>query len=142
MRRYFDTITRDVPLMEKRDTGRKDKYGHVVYENVPIKNKLGQPAMVTEYLAPPTIGGLCRYLGIHSGTWSRWENREKYPEFQEIMEDVADRLLTWRKEQVVLRKDVKGLIWDMEVNYGIGKQVQADESLTVVLKGDLSKYAG
>lgn len=119
--KYFASITRKVELTEKVDSGRKDKQGHVIYNTVPIMNSLGEIATVTEYLVPPTLGGLCRYLKIHASTWSRWEDTKKYPEFQEIIEDVMERMTTWRKEQVVLRKDVKGLIWDLETNYGCVK---------------------
>ena len=140
--KYFSSITREVELTEKVDSGRKDKKGHVIYKTEKIINSLGEIAKVTEYLVPPTIGGLCRYLKINASTWSRWSDAKKYPEFQEIIEDVTERMTTWRKEQVVLRKDVKGLIWDLETNYGCGKQQNGPSQLTVVLEGDLSKYAG
>ena len=139
--RYFASITRQVELTEMVDSGRKDKQGHVIYNTEPIINSLGKVAKVTEYLVPPTLGGLCQHLKIHASTWSRWEDAKKYPEFQEIIEDVMERMKTWRKEQVVLRKDVKGLIWDLETNYGCGKQQNGPKQLTVVLEGDLSKYA-
>jgi len=62
---YFDSISRLVPLTEKRNTGRKDSDGHVIYEEVPVLNRLGVQATVLEYLVPPTVGGLCEHLGIH-----------------------------------------------------------------------------
>lgn len=67
---YFDSISRLVPLTEKRDTGRKDRDGHVIYEEVPVLNRLGVQATVLEYLVPPTVGGLCEHLGIHRSTWA------------------------------------------------------------------------
>lgn len=139
--KYFSSITREVELTEKVDSGRKDKDGHVIYNTVPIINGLGEVAKVTEYLVPPTVGGLCRHLKINASTWSRWSDAKKYPEFEEIIEDVMERMTTWRKEQVVLRKDVKGLIWDLETNYGCGKDQNGPKQLTVMLEGDLSKYA-
>ena len=54
---YFDSISRLVPLTEKRNTGRKDSDGHVIYEEVPVLNRLGVQATVLEYLVPPTVGG-------------------------------------------------------------------------------------
>lgn len=139
---YFDSITRVVKLTEKQDTGQKDSYGHTIYKDVPVKNRLGQQAEVLEYLVPPTYGGLCIHLGIVSSTWTRWKDKDKYPEFQTIIEEVEDRMVNWRKEQVVTRKDVKGLIWDLEVNHGCGKQKEDTGQLTVVLEGKLSEYAG
>lgn len=138
---YFDSITRVIKLTEKEDTGEKDDHGHVIYRNVPVMNNLGVQATVTEYLVPPTVGGLCRHLGVVASTWSRWSDTKKYPEFEEIIEETMDRMLTWRKEQVVTRKNVKGLIWDMETNYGCGKQDEGADQVTVVLGDELSEYA-
>ena len=78
---YFDSISRLVPLTEKRDTGRKDRDGHVIYEEVPVLNRLGVQATVLEYLVPPTVGGLC-------------------------------------EQQLLTRKDVKGIVFDLQNNYG------------------------
>lgn len=141
VKKYFSSITREVELTEKVDSGRKDDKGHVIWDTVKVKNNLGQVATVTEYLVPPTLGGLCQYLKINGSTWSRWSDPKKYPEFEEIIEDVKERMTTWRMEQVATRKDVKGLIWDLETNYGCGKQQNGPKQLTVVLEGDLSKYA-
>ena len=138
---YFDSITRDVEITERVDSGKKDSWGHVVYDTVPVKNNLGEVAKRTEYLVPPTIGGLCIHLGIVESTWSRWCDKEKYPEYQAIIQDVKLKMLTWRQEQVVIRKDVKGLIWDMEVNHGVGQKAESNPQMTVVLKGELEKYA-
>ena len=139
--RYFASITQEITLTEKKDTGRKDKDGHAIYETVEIKNALGEPAKVIEYLVPPSIGGLCIHLGIVASTWTRWKDAKKYPEFEAIVEEVQDKVIAWRKEQVVIRKDVKGLIWDLEVNFGCGKHDDSSGEITVVLEGDLIDYA-
>ncbi len=49
---YFDSITREVGLTEKVDTGKKDADGHKVFENVPVINKRGEQVKITEYLVP------------------------------------------------------------------------------------------
>ena len=120
--RYFDSISREITITEKVDSGKRDSYGHVIYDTVAVKNKLGEVAKTTEYLVPPTLGGLCSFLNIDQSTWSRWRDKDTYPEYEQIISRVTEKLLTWRQEQVVIRKDVKGLIWDLENNYGCGKQ--------------------
>ena len=142
MERYFASITREVELTEKVDSGKRDSYGHVIYDTVKITNSLGDVAKATEYLVPPTLGGLCRFLGIDQSTWSRWSDKDTYPEYETIITQTKERLLTWRQEQVLLRKDVKGLIWDLETNYGCGKKEESAPQMTVVLKGELENYAG
>lgn len=138
---YFDSITREVDITERVDSGKRDSYGHVIYDLVPVKNKLGQVAKMTEYLVPPTLGGLCIHLGIVSSTWSRWSDEEEHPEYKDIVAEVKERLLIWRQEQVVSRKDVKGLIWDLETNYGCGQKNEGAQQMTVVLQGELKDYA-
>lgn len=122
VRKYFDSISREVEITERVPTGQKDKMGHEIYRVDPVYNKLGEVAKMTEYLVPPTIGGLCLYLKIYGSTWKRWHDRDKYPEFQEIIEEAEDTIETWKKEQVIVRKNTRGLIWDLEVNHGCGKQ--------------------
>ena len=137
VRQYFASITREVIIQERVPTGKKDSWGHDVYEWRDVENNLGEKAKRTEYLVPPTIGGLCIYLGIANSTWSRWKEHPKQSKtYHDIFEFVEDRLIAWRKEQVLLRKDVKGIIWDLEVNHGCGKeQKEKDPEVTVVIEG-------
>lgn len=133
VRDYFARITREVVIQERVPTGEKDAWGHDVYEWRDVENSLGEKAKRTEYLVPPTLGGLCIHLGIANSTWSRWREQKKY---KEIIEFVDDRMIAWRKEQVLIRKDVKGLIWDLEVNHGCGKQEkEKNPEVSVVIEG-------
>ena len=140
---YFDSITREIDITERVPTGKLDSWGHPVYEIVKVENKLGQVAKRTEYLVPPTLGGLCIHLGIVNSTWSRWSDPDKYPEYEiyrDIVADVRQRLLTWRQEQVVTRKDVKGLVWDMEVNFGCNQKADTTPKLQITLGEDTDAY--
>lgn len=133
---YFDSITRVVDITEKVDSGKRDSYNHVIWETVPVKNNLGEIAKRVEFLVPPTIEGLCLHLGIHSSTWTRWRDPAKYKSFKKIIEYVDDRMIAWRKEQVLIRKDVKGLIWDLEVNHGCGqKDKHTDNKPDMLVEG-------
>lgn len=146
VKKYFASITREVELTEKVPTDQKDDKGHVIFETRKVTNTLGEVVKVTEYLVPPTLEGLCNYLEIHASTWSRWAANEenRYAEFAEVIEDVRDRLLAWRKEQVLVRKDVKGMIWDLEVNFGCKSQfdVRVSGSVEDFLKGIAEKEGG
>lgn len=139
---YFDSITREVEIKERVDSGKRDSYGHVIWELVPVQNKLGETAKTTEYLVPPTIGGLCLHLGISYATWSRWHTGEENEDIAGILEDVRDRMLAWRMEQVLSRKDVKGLVWELEVNYGVGAKEKDGGGVSVTLGAELEEYSG
>lgn len=116
--RYFKSITRKVKLTEKVATGKKDKDGHVIYKDEPVINELGEQVEIIEYLVVPSVGGLSDFLGIHRSTWDNYCDADKHPEFFDTTTYAQGRMRTWREEQLHTRKDVKGLIFDLENNYG------------------------
>ena len=124
--RYFDSISRDVDVTEKRDSGRRDSSGHIVYETVPVINRLGEQVKITEFVEPPTVGGLCEYLGIHRSTWSDWCDSTKYPEFSDTITHARGRMRAWCESQLLIRKDVKGIIFNLQNNYDYKERREID----------------
>lgn len=118
--RYFASITRIVPLTEPYDTGEKDKMGHAIYAQRPVTNTLGEQVEITEYLVPPSVGGLCEHLGIHRATWANYCDREKNPEMFDTTTQAQGRMRAWNEQQLLTRsgKDIKGIIFNLENNYG------------------------
>lgn len=133
---YFDSISREVELTEKIDTGQKDKDGHVIYENRAIVNKLGQPMKVTEFLVPPNVQDLCDHLVIHRSTWWEYSDSQKNPELAEVCAWVKDVFLGYREKQLLTRpgKDIKGIVFDLENNYGYA------EKRSVEFTGGIEEY--
>lgn len=115
---YFDSITREVAMTEKVDTGRKDADGHKIFENVPVINKRGEQVKITEYLVPPTVGGLCEHLGIHRSTWAEYCDENAHPEFSDTTTRTRGRMREYLEQQLLIRKDVKGVIFSLQNNYG------------------------
>ena len=64
VQRYFDSISRDEPVTERTATGELDKYGHPVYADTPVCNRLGEPLVRLLFLEPPTVSSMCLALGI------------------------------------------------------------------------------
>lgn len=124
--RYFDSITREVALTERVDSGRRDEKGHIIWVEKPIINRLGVPAKVIEYIVPPTVGGLSNFLGIHRSTWADYCDPEKHPEFSDTTTRARGRMRAWREEQLLTRKDVKGIIFDLQNNYGYAEKREID----------------
>ena len=138
---YFDSITREVVITERVPTGKKDSYGHEIYEIQEVKNNLGEIAKRVEFLVPPTIEGLCLHLGIHSSTWSRWRDDTKYKSFQKIIAEVDERIIGWLKEQVSTRDKVTGIVWMLEVNHGLSiEQKVGPPNVELTLEGELGDY--
>ena len=130
---YFDSITREEPVMEPKDTGELDRYGHKIYEMVPALNGKGEKVMHTVYLLPPKIGDLCEHLKISSSTWLRYSQD---PMFEEVTEWARDRFINWRSGEFVTRpnKMLDGIKEDLKLNYNV--QMPRTEE-TPVLGGEL-----
>lgn len=125
---YFDSISRIRTVMEVYSTGEKDKWGHFVQEQRPVTNAQGETMQEREYLIPPTVGGLCAFLEISRETWAKYCDKSLHPQFAETTEWAREQLLSWREKELMVRpgKDVKGLLFDLQANYGIGgKDVSA-----------------
>lgn len=134
--KYFDSITREVVKTEKRETGERDEMGHMIYEDVPVLNKLGKPLVITEYIIPPTVGDLCEFLKIDRATWSRYCDSEKYPEFCNTTTRARGRMMSWNEKELLTRegKDCKGIIFNLENNYGYKERQSVD------VHGSLESY--
>lgn len=126
--RYFASISRVVPLTEKVDTGRRDGDGHKIYEDRPVMNSLEEQATVEEFIIPPTVGSLCMALGIHRSTWAEYCDHEQHPEFKDITTQARERMRTYLEQQLLTRKDVKGVIFDLQNNHGYTEKRQVDLS--------------
>ena len=126
VRRYFRSISREVTLTEKKPTGKKDKMGHEIYEDVQILNDLGKPMKVRQYLVPPTVGGLSAFLGIHRDTWNDYCNREKHPEFSDTTTYAQGRIHAYLEHEMLTRsgKDLKGVLFNLENNFGYKERME------------------
>lgn len=124
--RYFKSITREVVLTERKPTGQRDKMGHEIYEEVPVKNALGKEVTVTEYLVPPNVLDLAAFLGIHKSTWENYCNHEKYPEFFDSTERALGRIHAYLIRESMTRqgKDLKGILFNLENNFGYKERME------------------
>lgn len=118
--RYFDSISREVVLKENKPTGRKDSYGHEIFEAVPIVNLLGEEVKVIEYVVPPTAADLCTYLKIDNSTWTNYCDKQQHPEFFETTTRARGRIRAYLEREVLTRqgKDIKGVQFSLQNNYG------------------------
>lgn len=127
---YFRSISREKVVTEEVPTGELDNMGHKVYEQKPVLNALGHELTVTEYLIPPTVGGLSAYLGIHRSTWFAWCDAAVYPEYKDITQDASDRIHAYLEKESLTRpgKDLKGVTFNLEHNYGYREKAAGQSS--------------
>lgn len=117
--KWFRSITRITPVMEMVDSGERDEKGHVIYRPKAVLNQDGEQVEQLEYIIPPTVGALCRELGISRSTWANYCDAEKHPEFAEVTADIRERFLEWNERELLTRpgKDVKGILFNLQNNY-------------------------
>ena len=117
---YFDSISREVTLKERKPTGKRDDKGHEIYEMVPIINKLGEEVTVLEYAVPPSVGDLCDFLGIHRSTWAEYCDQDEHPEFSDTTTRARGRIHAYLERESLTRqgKDLKGILFNLQNNYG------------------------
>lgn len=90
--RYFQSITRRVIQKEMVPTGERDSKGHMIYEQRPVVNNLGQAVEITEYILPPSVEDLCQALGIRRSTWASYCDHQLHPEFTDLTEQARERM--------------------------------------------------
>lgn len=120
--KYFRSITRRVVQKEMVPTGDRDDKGHLIYEPRAIINSLGKEVEITEYILPPSVADLCEALRIHRATWANYCDHGLHPELAEITEQVRERMKAWNERELLTRpgKDIKGIIFNLQTNYGYG----------------------
>lgn len=115
---YFRTISRIDYVQTQAPTGEMDSYGHMIMQLVDVLDRTGRPMTRVVYEVPPTVGGLCEFLGIHRSTWSEWTDPQKFPQYRDTVQTVRDRLRAYREEQLLTAKNPRGIIFDLQNNYG------------------------
>lgn len=101
---YFNSISRTVPVTNL---------------GVKVTNDAGELMHRTEYLRPPSISGMCLYLGIERSTWQNYCNPKLHPEFQDVTAMARVRIEAYLEEELLTReKNVQGIIFNLQNNYG------------------------
>lgn len=121
---YFKSISKVEIVKEVYNTGKKDSWGHFIYDLRPVSTDNGSPVFERIYHIPPTRGDLCTYLCISRETWTRYCDAEENPQFAETTEWAEDQLRNWRDKELLRRPSgkIKGLIHDMAINYGASEK--------------------
>ena len=113
---YFRSISRTVTAAEK---------------DAPILNDEGEPIRYREYVVPPTILGLCEYLGLSRETWEEYCDPLAHPEYRRAAALARDHMQDWSQRALLTRKDVRGLIYILQ-NWPIqAREAEEGESLSL-----------
>ncbi len=120
--RYFRSISRTVIAAEK---------------DVPILNDDGEPIRYREYVVPPTILGLCEFLGISRETWDDYCEGLSHPEFRRAAVLARERMQDWSQRALLTKKDVRGLIYILQNWPMLPQRPEEERSLSLSQRGAL-----
>lgn len=103
--RYFASVCRTVAA--------EDRNGE------PLLNDSGEVIRRVQYVVPPSINGLCLFLGIGRAEWAGYRDAEKDPELARVAELAEKRIEVYLESELVTRgSGVQGLIFNLQNNYG------------------------
>ena len=117
---YFSGISRLVTVKENKPTGKKDSYGHEIYELASVTNRLGKVVKVEEWLIPPSIPDLLHQLKL---TQEQWDEMKKIEGFRETCEAAERRVERYLRRELLTRpnKEVKGVMLTLQKDFGFGE---------------------
>jgi hypothetical protein len=126
---YFRSIRRTVTVTEMLPTGEYDKYGHALLAPSPCLNDKKEEIKRVEYLIAPRMTALRLALKVDAETWSRYasgeigDDDEEKAEFAAVCAGAKAICEDWlRGEQLTRTKGLAGVMRELEVNYGDGRE--------------------
>ncbi|MDR0905295.1 MAG: DNA-packaging protein [Oscillospiraceae bacterium] len=111
---YFNSISRQVPMKIPELTGFSNE-AKPMYKAVPFKNEAGEQVMTYEYAKPPSVTGLCIFLGMTREALRGYRNREA---FADAVESATLRIEDYLAEELMSRRHVEGVKFNLQHNYG------------------------
>lgn len=103
--RYFRSISRKIPA--------RDDTGGI------IRNDDGEEIKVVQFVVPPSVTGMCLYLGIDRSTWQNYADAALHPELAGICQGARTRIEAYLEQELLTReKGVQGIIFNLQNNYG------------------------
>ena len=107
--------------MDEDGFPRLDKYGHQIFEQVPVVTMDGKPAQVMCWTEPPTIAALCLKLRIHKATFARYEDDE---ELGEVVAYARARIEAYYAGRVDHKDGVRGAAYMLDRAFGWSDNAQ------------------
>ena len=74
---------------------------------------------VVQFVVPPSVTGMCLYLGIDRSTWQNYADAALHPELAGICQGARTRIEAYLEQELLTReKGVQGIIFNLQNNYG------------------------
>ena len=84
-----------------------------------IRNDDDEEIKVVQFVVPPSVTGMCLYLGIDRSTWQNYADAALHPELAGICQGARTRIEAYLEQELLTReKGVQGIIFNLQNNYG------------------------
>lgn len=126
---YFDSICyrekrlKRVMVMNDDGTPAMDDKGHIRHRYEQVKTADGKLAYETVWIEPPSLTGLCLYLGIDRATFSRYgtydpEHPEESEKFCNTVTRARGRVEAYLESRLEDKSAARGAIFNLQQNFG------------------------
>lgn len=127
---YQRPVTRPEMILDDDGLPLLDDYGHTRYKQVPVITADGKEAWETCWIEPPSIQGLCLYLGIDASTFSRYQKPDPEDPDSEKLAEAAKMAKARVEAYLISRLEDKGAAngtkFNLQHNFGWMEKKQED----------------
>lgn len=134
---YFDSISYQKPVMRGEMEFDADGYpvlddfGHPKIKYKPVITTSGKEATETVWTEPPSLTGLCLYLGIDRATFSRYgthddEKPEESERFCNTVTRARGRVEAYLESRLEDKSASRGAIFNLQQNFGWKEKKEID----------------
>ena len=133
---YFNSISFEEPVMktvpatDEDGIFLKDDKGHTMYKQVPVKTLDGKDAVQTVWIEPPSIMGLCLFLGLHRSTFLRYGDLdgedEESKRFRNTVTRARGRVEAYNIAKLEDKSAARGAIFNLQNNFGWAEKKEVE----------------
>lgn len=133
---YFASISYEAPVMktvpatDENGVFLKDNKGHTMYKQETVKTLDGKDAVQTVWIEPPSIMGLCLYLGLHRSTFLRYGEMngedEESERFRNTVTRARGRVEAYNISRLEDKSAARGAIFNLQNNFGWAEKKEVE----------------
>ncbi|MBP3633157.1 MAG: hypothetical protein J6J43_01120 [Oscillospiraceae bacterium] len=127
---YLEPIKRKVPATDPSGVLLKDDKGHQLYKMEPVYTSDGKEAKQTMWTEPPSIMGLCMFLGIHRTTFYRYGEMdgddEESQRFRNTVTRAQGRVEAYAISKLEDKSAARGAIFNLQNNFGWSEKKEVE----------------
>lgn len=136
-----------VPELDENGYPIMDAFGHQKIRFEQVVTADGQTYLETVWAEPPSLSGLCMYLGIDRATFARYgtfdpENPKESERFCNTVSRARGRVEAYLESRLEDSHAARGVMFNLEHNFGWRQKGQDDGAAAQAHRGEAAQNAG